>query len=185
MLATPQGQIICVATRSLLDEDEAGPSRLTGDSTIDAENERETKDGGRVEADTSAENKAGEDGLVNGEMDQDDEDAEDEPWLEEPERQRLLLGLASQWNEDDSPRIECEVSLLLADKTEHHTRTQCEPYRCSFQLGRLYIRNIMLPPAEPPNVGVPLIRPPPVTNILLILNGSIETPWSDLALEVG
>lgn len=31
-------------------------------------------------------------------------------WLDRPERVRLLLGLASQWAEDESPRIECEVS---------------------------------------------------------------------------
>ena len=38
------------------------------------------------------------------------EDAEDEDrWLEGPERLRLLLGLASQWEEDESPRMECEV----------------------------------------------------------------------------
>lgn len=35
---------------------------------------------------------------------------EDEPYLDEPERIRLLCGLASQWNEDESPRVECEVS---------------------------------------------------------------------------
>jgi hypothetical protein len=35
---------------------------------------------------------------------------EEEPWLDEPERMRLLLGLLSQWEEDESPRIECEVS---------------------------------------------------------------------------
>ncbi len=31
-------------------------------------------------------------------------------WLDGPERLRLLLGLASQWEEDESPRVECEVS---------------------------------------------------------------------------
>jgi hypothetical protein len=34
----------------------------------------------------------------------------DEPYLDDPERMRLLLGLASQWEEDESPRVECEVS---------------------------------------------------------------------------
>jgi hypothetical protein len=36
--------------------------------------------------------------------------AEDEPYLDEPERLRLLCGLASQWEEDESSRVECEVS---------------------------------------------------------------------------
>lgn len=34
------------------------------------------------------------------------------PWLDGPERLRLLHGLASQWEEDESPRVECEVRLL-------------------------------------------------------------------------
>lgn len=36
----------------------------------------------------------------------------DEPWLDEPERIRLLLGLLSQWEEDTSPKVECEVIRL-------------------------------------------------------------------------
>ena len=49
-----------------------------------------------------------------GEGEDEDEDEEeqqssDEPWLDTPERMRLLLGLASQWEEDESPRVECEV----------------------------------------------------------------------------
>lgn len=38
------------------------------------------------------------------------EEDDDEPYLEEPERLRLLAGLASQWDEGQSPKIECEVS---------------------------------------------------------------------------
>lgn len=41
---------------------------------------------------------------------QDVEEEGDEPYLDEPERMRLLCGLASQWEEDESPRVECEVS---------------------------------------------------------------------------
>lgn len=41
------------------------------------------------------------------------EGEEEEPYLDEPERIRLLCGLASQWEEDESPRVECEVSLLF------------------------------------------------------------------------
>jgi hypothetical protein len=48
------------------------------------------------------------------EGDEEEEEVTDsEPWLEGPERLRLLLGLASQWEEDESPRVECEVSLPL------------------------------------------------------------------------
>jgi len=59
LLATPNGQLVCCASRERLDEPE-------GEST-------------------------------------------NEPWLDEPERIRLLLGLLSQWEQDESPRIECEV----------------------------------------------------------------------------
>jgi hypothetical protein len=40
--------------------------------------------------------------------DEEDEQGE-EPYLDAPERLRLLSGLASQWEDDDSPRVECEV----------------------------------------------------------------------------
>jgi hypothetical protein len=38
------------------------------------------------------------------------EDDEDVVYLDHPERLRLLLGLASQWEEESSPRVECEAS---------------------------------------------------------------------------
>jgi hypothetical protein len=41
---------------------------------------------------------------------EEEEEEEEEPYLDEPERLRLLCGLASQWEEDESPRVECEVS---------------------------------------------------------------------------
>jgi hypothetical protein len=37
------------------------------------------------------------------------DNSQDEPDLDEPERMRLLLGLASQWQAGDPPRVECEV----------------------------------------------------------------------------
>ena len=42
----------------------------------------------------------------------------EEPWLDEPERKRLLLGLLSQWQDDESPRIECEVRQDNTMKTD-------------------------------------------------------------------
>lgn len=44
---------------------------------------------------------------VYDEMDAPEDD--DEPYLDEPERLRLLAGLASQWEDGQSPKIECEV----------------------------------------------------------------------------
>jgi hypothetical protein len=63
LLATPNGQLVCCASKERVDEPE-------GEFT-------------------------------------------NEPWLDEPERIRLLLGLLSQWVSDESPRIECEVIVML------------------------------------------------------------------------
>jgi hypothetical protein len=49
-------------------------------------------------------------GLSLGETEAGVEGGQEEPYLDEPERIRLLCGLASQWEEDESPRVECEVS---------------------------------------------------------------------------
>lgn len=84
LLITPQGQLLAKA--SIDDEDdyeENGDAEGEGEDGEDKEDEEEQDDG--------------------------DEDDEDEPYLEGPERLRLLLGLASQWEEDESPRVECEV----------------------------------------------------------------------------
>lgn len=63
----------------------------------------------------------GEEGEEQGnteDTDSDDLDGEEEPYLERPERLRLLSGLASQWEEDESPRVECEVCDSLSCVTE-------------------------------------------------------------------
>ncbi|KAK4689586.1 hypothetical protein P7C73_g500, partial [Tremellales sp. Uapishka_1] len=93
---------------------------------------------------------------------EDDEfEASGEPWLETPERTRLLLGLASQWEEDESNRVECELGRLL------------------------YTAVPLSPPEIPPsNVPVPAVRPNPVKNYVLVLNGSKETPWASLVEKV-
>lgn len=41
-----------------------------------------------------------------------DDDSE-EPYIDEPERIRILCGMASQWEDDESAKVECEVSLSL------------------------------------------------------------------------
>jgi len=45
-----------------------------------------------------------------GSTDHESDGVEEEgQWLAGPERLRLLLGLASQWEEDESSRVQCEV----------------------------------------------------------------------------
>lgn len=43
----------------------------------------------------------------------DGDEESDEPYLEEPERLRILCGMASQWEDDESSKVECEVSLTI------------------------------------------------------------------------
>lgn len=40
-------------------------------------------------------------------------EGEDDTYLEPEERRRLLAGLAAQWDCDESPKMECEVSSRL------------------------------------------------------------------------
>jgi hypothetical protein len=102
----------------------------------------------------------------------------DEPYLDDPERMRLLLGLASQWEEDESPRVECEVSPRKQTRVLHliHFR----------QLGRLLLCPIPLPPTETPapNAAIPVIRSPTVQTFVLVLNGSNQTPWNVMTAKV-
>jgi len=102
----------------------------------------------------------------------------DEPWLEEPERIRLLLGLLSQWEEGESPRIECEVSLGRP--------TADDVFADKGQLGRLFVRSIRLVPAQPSsNPGsMASVRSPNITRFVLLVNGRSETSWADLELAV-
>lgn len=86
LLITPQGQLLAKATVP----DEEDDIDENGDA--DGEGEDEGGDGDEDEQDDG------------------DEDEDDEPYLEGPERLRLLLGLASQEQEDGSQRVECEVS---------------------------------------------------------------------------
>lgn len=104
-----------------------------------------------------------------------DEADSDEPWLDEPERIRLLLGLLSQWEEDESPRIECEVSLEYQ-------------IRADIQLGRLFVRSIPLPPspeATTSHASMPPVRMPQVHRFVLLVNGTAHTSWSELESKVG
>ena len=112
LLAAPHGQVVCSASRSYEDED-LGESSTAGrqgatDGGVNGRGDGTGDDDG--DADGHAASGDGVEG-TNGDAEGEAEgEGDDEPWLDEPERLRLLLGLASQWNEDDSPRIECEVS---------------------------------------------------------------------------
>ncbi|TXT04341.1 hypothetical protein VHUM_04108 [Vanrija humicola] len=141
LLITPQGQLLSHVTLSYDDDDgEGDDGEDDGDGEEDANHADGEANGDAADGDT-------------------DDDAE-EPWLEGPERLRLLLGLASQWEEDESPRVECE-------------------------LGRLFLRPIPLPDAErAPETGMPVIRPPHVSSFVLVLNGTSSTPWTALAQKV-
>lgn len=94
LLITPPGQLLAHAT--IPDEDE-------DDSEGEGPN-------GRDDGDGEGSGGEGDDDEDEGSGSDDDED--DEPYLEGPERLRLLLGLASQWEDDESPRVECEVSVV-------------------------------------------------------------------------
>jgi hypothetical protein len=97
--------------------------------------------------------------------DSDDDPVDTGPELDGPERRRLLLGLAAQWQEDESPRVECEVGshVTVADK----------------QLGRLLFSAVSFALAESV-----IDSTSPSTKLLLVLNGSQETPWHNLAEQV-
>lgn len=99
LLITPQGELLAKAT--VPDED---------DDDEDGDAEGRDEDGGDQEGgDQGGEDRKEPDEDDDGDDDGDEEE-DDEPYLEGPERLRLLLGLASQWEEDESPRVECEVS---------------------------------------------------------------------------
>ncbi|OXG79451.1 hypothetical protein C349_04400 [Cryptococcus neoformans var. grubii Br795] len=85
----------------------------------------------------------------------------EEPYLDPPARLRLLLGLASQWNQGESPKMECE-------------------------LGRLHFTSLPLPAADAPSFVVlkdnllPEVKPARVDKFLLVLNGR-GTGWDVLS----
>ncbi|KAL0247005.1 hypothetical protein I308_104038 [Cryptococcus tetragattii IND107] len=85
----------------------------------------------------------------------------EELYLDPPARLRLLLGLASQWNQGESPKMECE-------------------------LGRLHFTFLPLPPADAPSPIVlrdnllPEVKPARIDKFLLVLNGR-GTGWDVLS----
>lgn len=89
MLLVPQGQLLACATSSYVAPDESASAQ--DPENLDEEDETH--------------------------LSGDDEDDDEEPYLDKPERLRLLSGLASQWEEEESPRVECEVrsSMTLHD----------------------------------------------------------------------
>ncbi|KLT39558.1 hypothetical protein CC85DRAFT_288416 [Cutaneotrichosporon oleaginosum] len=144
LLITPAGQLIAQAS---LDDEGSEPN-----GTNNTESVSEANDG------DEGEEEDGEDGSGSDEGSEEEDD--DEPYLEGPERLRLLLGLASQWEDDESPRVECE-------------------------LGRLFLRPIGLeePEVPPPNAAIPAVRPPHISNFVLVLNGTAQTPWATLTAK--
>lgn len=93
LLITPSGQLLAHATVPEDEEEESGSEAPNGENY---DGEGSDEEGGEDKGNDSG-------------SEEDSED--DEPYLEGPERLRLLLGLASQWEDDESPRVECEVSL--------------------------------------------------------------------------
>ncbi|WVR09626.1 hypothetical protein IAU60_006698 [Kwoniella sp. DSM 27419] len=133
LLITPQGQLVSAAHIPLdVDEEDESDRGVEGAVGMD----------GQAEAEQS-------EGLGEGE--------DDEPYLETQERKRLLLGLASQWNDSEGQKMECE-------------------------LGRLYFTYIPIPVSPQPTVSgrdhLPGVRPPPVDGFVLVLNGAKAVPWS-------
>lgn len=105
LLITPQGQLLAKATVDDEDFEENGDAEGDGEDGADKEDEEEQEDG--------------------------DEDDDDEPYLEGPERLRLLLGLASQWEEDESPRVECEVGeAAYSDVDDSLDASSCARSHC-------------------------------------------------------
>ncbi|ODN77455.1 hypothetical protein L202_04633 [Cryptococcus amylolentus CBS 6039] len=107
---------------------------------------------------------------INLDDDQDSDDGNgkgeggvDEAYLDPPARVRLLLGLASQWNEASSAKMECE-------------------------LGRLHFTSLSLGASETPSPSVvsqnllPESKPAKVDRLLLVLNGR-GTGWNVLAAK--
>ncbi|EIW70062.1 hypothetical protein TREMEDRAFT_61824 [Tremella mesenterica DSM 1558] len=102
LLIGPQGQLVCWTTNK--------NQPFSHDPQIEGEQQHErnediTHDGAVANGEEDGQN---EDRVHEEEKQYVDEE-EEEPYLEDPERLRLILGLASQWEEDASPRVECET----------------------------------------------------------------------------
>ncbi|WVF67313.1 hypothetical protein IAT40_002064 [Kwoniella sp. CBS 6097] len=131
LLITPQGQLISSANLP--------PSDADADEE-DGGNENGQPDGVDVENE------------ANGE-----EEDDEGPYLETQERRRLLLGLASQWDQSESSKMECE-------------------------LGKLHFTYIQLDyPSQPSSTSrehLPAVKPPFVDGFVLVLNGDKDVPWN-------
>ncbi|WVW86397.1 hypothetical protein I302_108443 [Kwoniella bestiolae CBS 10118] len=96
---------------------------------------------------------------VGNDEDEEDGQGDEEPYLETQERRRLLLGLASQWNENEGGKMECE-------------------------LGKLHFTYLPLPPSDPvSSIGresLPSVKPLPIDGFVLVLNGTKEVDWKVL-----
>ncbi|OCF43717.1 hypothetical protein I317_02470 [Kwoniella heveanensis CBS 569] len=155
LLITPQGQLISSANLPPSEEDEGdeGEEREEGDPVPDGAN-------GNIFPSRQGEN--GENDSASAE--EEEGEGDEEPYLETQERRRLLLGLASQWDQSESSKMECE-------------------------LGRLHFTYIQLDyPTQPSSTArdhLPTPKPPFVDGFVLVLNGDKAVPWSAFSSKVG
>ncbi|WRT70003.1 uncharacterized protein IL334_006996 [Kwoniella shivajii] len=173
MLISP-GVIHSVLTSLLSSEPSSGPhtalliyptGQLVSSAYIPLDESSDSQDGDDAQkSDCQDVNVNGNDNDNDNEEEHDDDndnddDDDDEPYLEYQERKRLLLGLASQWNENESGKMECE-------------------------LGKLHFTYISLPPTpQPPSNSkdtLPPVKPYPVDGFILVLNGTKAVDWKIL-----
>ncbi|WVQ94906.1 hypothetical protein IAU59_001992 [Kwoniella sp. CBS 9459] len=144
LLITPQGQLISSANLPPSDEDDDDEEE--GQQEAGREGQRDGASGPNGVRDYD-ENDGGDEG----------DEGDDGPYLETQERRRLLLGLASQWDQSESSKMECE-------------------------LGRLHFTYIQLDyPNQPSSTArehLPAVKPPFVDGFVLVLNGDKDVPWS-------
>ncbi|WWC72235.1 uncharacterized protein I206_106197 [Kwoniella pini CBS 10737] len=98
-------------------------------------------------------------GKLKGQEELEEEEEEEEPYLEIQERFRLLLGLASQWDRQDSGKMECE-------------------------LGKLHFKFIQLPISPlVSSIGkesLPSVKNQFIDGFILILNSTKNVEWKIL-----
>ncbi|WWC91940.1 uncharacterized protein L201_006892 [Kwoniella dendrophila CBS 6074] len=105
---------------------------------------------------TDDEDDGDEDVSKDDDEEDEEDDEEEEPYLEKQERIRLLLGLASQWNENESGKMECELGKL------HFTYLPLNPISQASIIGK---------------ESLPTIKPQSVDGFILVLNSNKRVNW--------
>lgn len=112
-------------------------------------------------------------GHGNGNTEEDEEG--EEPWLDTPERLRLILGLVAEFTEGSVSKVESEVGPSSNSKGGADNR----------QLGKLLVSPIWLDgPEESAAAITPAVRPPASSSFLLVLNGTSKSEWAVLSAKV-